>query len=115
MKYIIAIIQPTRLEPVKEALSHIEIFRLTVSDAQGIGRQKGHTEVYRGHEYHINFTSKVKLEIAVDDTYVEQTVQAIADAARTGKEGKIGDGKIFILPCEDAIRIRTRERGVEAL
>jgi nitrogen regulatory protein P-II 2 len=115
MKYIIAIIQPTRVDAVKEALSHIEIFRLTVSDAQGIGRQKGHTEVYRGHEYHINFTSKVKLEIVVDDKYVEQTVQAIMESARTGKEGKIGDGKIFILPCEDAIRIRTRERGAEAL
>ncbi len=115
MKYIIAIIQPTRVESVKDALSHIEIFRLTVSDAQGIGRQKGHTEVYRGHEYHINFTSKVKLEIAVDDRYVDQTVQAIVEAARTGKEGKIGDGKIFILPLEDVIRIRTRERGVEAL
>lgn len=115
MKYIIAIIQPTRLDAVKEALSHIEIFRLTVSDAQGIGRQKGHTEVYRGHEYHINFVGKVKLEIAVDDQYVEQTVAAIVDSARTGKEGKIGDGKIFILPCEDAIRIRTRERGTDAL
>jgi len=115
MKYIIAVIQPTKLEAVKEALSHIEIFRLTVSDAQGIGRQKGHTEVYRGHEYQVNFVSKVKLEIAVDDKYVEQTVAAIVDTARTGKEGKIGDGKIFILPCEDVIRIRTRERGVEAL
>ena len=115
MKYIIAIIQPTRLDAVKDALSHIEIFRLTISDAQGIGRQKGHTEVYRGHEYHINFVSKVKLEIAIDDKYVEQTVGAIVDSARTGKEGKIGDGKIFILPCEDAIRIRTRERGADAL
>ncbi|HEX7511250.1 MAG TPA: P-II family nitrogen regulator, partial [Chitinivibrionales bacterium] len=84
MKYIIAVIQPTKLEAVKEALSHIEIFRLTVSDAQGIGRQKGHTEVYRGHEYQVNFVSKVKLEIAVDDKYVEQTVAAIVDTARTG-------------------------------
>jgi len=115
MKYIIAIIQPTKLEAVKEALSHIDIFRLTVSDAQGVGRQKGHTEVYRGHEYQVNFVSKVKLEIALDDKYVEQTVAAIVDTARTGKEGKIGDGKIFILPCEDVIRIRTRERGVDAL
>lgn len=115
MKYVIAIIQPSRLEAVKEALSKIEVFRLTVSDAQGIGRQKGHTEVYRGHEYQINFVKKVKLEIALDDQYLEQTIQAITDAARTGKEGKIGDGKIFVLPLEDAIRIRTRERGVEAL
>jgi nitrogen regulatory protein P-II 1 len=115
MKYIVAIIQPTRLEAVKDALSRIELFRLTVSDAQGVGRQKGHTEVYRGHEYKINFVSKVKLEIVIDDQYVEQTVQAIIESARTGVEGKIGDGKIFILPCEDVIRIRTRERGVDAL
>jgi nitrogen regulatory protein P-II 2 len=115
MKYIIAIIQPTRLEAVKDALSRIELFRLTVSDAQGVGRQKGHTEVYRGHEYKINFVTKVKLEIAVDDKYVEQTIDAIIESARTGSVGKIGDGKIFILPCEDVIRIRTLERGVDAL
>jgi nitrogen regulatory protein P-II 2 len=115
MKYIIAIVQPSRLEAVKEALSTIEVFRLTVSDAQGIGRQKGHTEVYRGHEYQISFVRKVKLEIAVDDKYVEQAITCIADAARTGKEGKIGDGKIFILPLDDVMRIRTRERGSEGL
>jgi len=115
MKYIIAIIQPTKLEAVKEALSHIEVFRLTVSDVQGIGRQKGHTEVYRGHEYQINFINKVKLEIAVDDKYAELTIQTIADAARTGESGKIGDGKIFVLPLEEALRIRTSERGSEAL
>jgi len=115
MKYLIAIIQPTRIEAVKEALSHIEVFRCTISDVQGIGRQKGHTEVYRGHEYQINFIRKVKLEIAVDDQFVEPTIEAIVNAARTGEEGKIGDGKIFILPLEDAVRIRTRERGSEAL
>jgi nitrogen regulatory protein P-II 2 len=115
LKYIIAIIQPTRIDAVKEALSHIEMFRCTISDAQGIGRQKGHTEVYRGHEYHIQFVRKVKLEIAVDDKYVEPTVDAIVSAAKAGDEGKIGDGKIFILPLEDAVRIRTRERGSEAL
>ncbi len=115
MKFIVAIIQPSRLEAVKEALSTIEVFRLTVTEAQGIGRQRGHTEVYRGHEYHINFIHKVKLEIAVDDKYVEPTIEAIANAARTGAEGKIGDGKIFILPLEDVVRIRTRERGSEAL
>jgi nitrogen regulatory protein P-II 1 len=82
---------------------------------QGIGRQKGHTEVYRGHEYQINFIRKVKLEIAVDDQFVEPTIEAIVNAARTGEEGKIGDGKIFVLPLEDAVRIRTRERGSEAL
>lgn len=115
MKYVIAIIQPSRLEAVKEALSKIELFRLTVSDVQGIGRQKGHTEVYRGHEYQINFIRKVKLEIALDDEYLEPTIEAITDAARTGTEGKIGDGKIFVLPLEDVIRIRTRERGSDAL
>ena len=115
MKYIIAIIQPSRLEAVKEALSMIEVFRLTVSDVQGVGRQKGHKEVYRGHEYRINFISKVKLEIAVNDEFVEPTIDAISNAARTGEEGKIGDGKIFILPMDDVVRIRTRERGSEAI
>lgn len=115
MKYIIAIIQPTRLEAVKEALSNIEVFRLTVSDVQGFGRQKGHTEVYRGHEYTISFVNKVKLEIAAEDKYVEQILTAIEGAARSGEQGKIGDGKIFILPLEDCMRIRTRERGQDAL
>jgi nitrogen regulatory protein P-II 1 len=115
MKYIIAIVQPSRLDAVKEALSKIELFRLTVSDVQGMGRQHGHTEVYRGHEYHINFVPKVKLEIALDDRFVEPTISAISAAARTGEEGKIGDGKIFVLPLEEVVRIRTRERGSEAL
>ena len=115
MKYIIAIIQPSRLEAVKEALSEIEVFRLTVSDVQGIGRQKGHNEVYRGHEYKVNFVSKVKLEIAVNDEFAEPTVNAITAAAITGETGKIGDGKIFILPLEDVVRIRTRERGSDAI
>ncbi|HEX2957573.1 MAG TPA: P-II family nitrogen regulator [Chitinispirillaceae bacterium] len=115
MKYIIAIIQPSKLEVVKDALSKIEVFRLTVSDAQGFGRQKGHTEVYRGHEYKINFVNKVKIEIAVDDEYAESTIEAISNASRTGSEGKIGDGKIFMLPLEDVMRIRTRERGSDAL
>jgi len=108
-------VQPTRVEAVKEALSQIEVFRLTISDVQGIGRQKGHTESYRGHEYLIHFIRKVKLEIAVDDQYASQVIEAIADAARTGPEGRIGDGKIFVLPLEDVMRIRTRERGPEAL
>ena len=115
MKYIIAIIQPTRLEAVKSALSNIEVFRLTISDVQGIGRQKGHTETYRGHEYQINFVRKVKLEIAVDDKFVEPTIKAISLAARSGAEGKIGDGKIFMLPLEDVMRISTGERGTEAI
>lgn len=115
MKYLIAIVQPSRLEAVKDALSKIEVFRLTVSDVQGIGRQKGHTEIYRGHEYQINFVRKVKLEIALDDEYLEPTIEAISNAARSGPEGKIGDGKIFVLPLEEVVRIRTRERGSEAL
>jgi len=115
MKYIIAIIQPSRLDAVKEALSKIEQFRLTVSDVQGMGRQHGHTEVYRGHEYKISFIPKVRLEIALDDKYVEPTIEAISNAARSGAEGKIGDGKIFVMPLEDVIRIRTRERGSDAL
>lgn len=115
MKYIVAIIQPTRLEAVKEALSNIEVFRLTVTEAQGIGRQRGHTEVYRGHEYQVNFVRKVKLEIAVDDEFVEPTIEAISAAARTGSEGKIGDGKVFVLPLEEVVRIRTRERGSDAI
>ena len=115
MKYIIAIIQPTRLEAVKEALSEIDVFRLTVSDVKGAGRQRGHTEVYRGHEYQVNFVNKVKLEMAVNDDFVEVAIDAISNAAITGKEGKIGDGKIFILPMENAVRIRTKERGSDAI
>lgn len=115
MKYIIAVIQPSRLEAVKEALSTIEVFRLTISDAQGIGRQKGHKEVYRGHEYQVNLINKVKVEVAVNDEFVEATIDAISNAARTGEEGKIGDGKIFILPMDDVVRIRTRERGTDAI
>ena len=115
MRYIIAIVQPSRLEAVKDALSKVEVFRLTVSDVQGLGRQKGHTEVYRGHEYEVSLVRKVKLEIAVNEEFVEPTVEAIIRGARTGDEGSIGDGKIFILPLDDVIRIRTGERGGEAI
>ncbi|MBI2193228.1 MAG: P-II family nitrogen regulator [Planctomycetes bacterium] len=115
MKLIVAIIQPTKLEAVKDALSEVEVFRLTVSDVQGFGRQKGHTEVYRGHEYTVNLLRKVKLEIAVNDELVEPTISAIVKAGKTGEEGRIGDGKIFVLPLEDVIRIRTGERGNEAI
>ncbi len=115
MKLITAIVQPSRLESVKDALSKVEVFRLTVSDVQGIGRQKGHTEVYRGHEYEVNLIRKVKLEIVVNDDFVEPTIEAIIKGGRSGPEGKIGDGKIFVLPLEDCIRIRTGERGSEAI
>jgi len=114
MKLIVAIIQPSKLEAVKDALSEVEVFRLTVSDVQGFGRQKGHTEVYRGHEYTVNLLRKVKLEIAVNDDYAEATIEAIAKAGKTGEEGRIGDGKIFVLPLEEVVRIRTGERGAEA-
>ena len=115
MKLIIALIQPSKLEAVKEALSHVEVFRLTVMDVQGFGRQKGYTEVYRGHEITVNLLRKIELQIAVNEDFVEPTVNAIISAGRTGVEGKIGDGKIFILPMDDCIRIRTGERGPEAI
>ena len=115
MKFIIAIIQPARVEAVKEALTEIEVIRLTVTDCQGYGRQKGHTQVYRGHEYTVNLLRKVKLEIAVNDDFLEPTIAAILTTARKGEDGAIGDGKIFVLPMEDCIRIRTGERGTEAV
>jgi nitrogen regulatory protein P-II 2 len=115
MKLILPIIQPSKLEAVKEALNEVEVFRLTVVDVQGFGRQKGQSEVYRGHELTVNMLRKVQLQIAVNEDFVEPTVNAIIGAARTGPEGRIGDGKIFILPLEDCIRIRTGERGPEAI
>lgn len=115
MKLIIAIIQPSKLEAVKESLSHVEVFRLTVTEVQGFGRQKGYTEVYRGTETTVNLLRKIELQIAVNDDFVEPTVDAIIKAGRTGAEGKIGDGKIFILPLDECIRIRTGERGPEAI
>ncbi|MDZ4779408.1 MAG: P-II family nitrogen regulator [Planctomycetia bacterium] len=115
MKLIIAIIQPSRLEAVKAALTEVEVFRLTVMDVQGFGRQKGHTEVYRGHEFTVNLLRKVQLQIAVNDDFVEPTVNAIIKGGRSGETGNIGDGKIFVLPLEDCIRIRTGERGKEAI
>ena len=115
MKLIIAIIQPNRIEAVKEALTEVEVFRLTVMDVQGFGRQKGHTEVYRGHEISINLVRKVQLQIAVNEEFVEPTIDAILKGGRTGDAGQIGDGKIFVLPMDDCIRIRTGERGVEAI
>ncbi len=115
MKLIIAIIQPSCLEAVKDALTEVEVFRLTVMDVQGFGRQKGQTEVYRGHEVTVNLLRKVQLQIAVNEEFVEPTIGAIIKAGRTGPSGTIGDGKIFVLPLEDCIRIRTGERGHEAI
>ncbi|PQO42843.1 P-II family nitrogen regulator [Blastopirellula marina] len=115
MKLVIAIIQPSRLEAVKEALTEVEVFRLTVMDCQGFGRQKGHTEVYRGHEFTVNLLRKVQLQIAVNEDFVEPTIDAIVKGARSSDKGEIGDGKIFVVPMDDCIRIRTGERGPEAI
>ena len=115
MKLILAIIQPDKLESVKTALTEVEVFRLTVLDVQGFGRQRGQTEFYRGREISVNLLRKVQLQIAVNDEFVEPTVAAIVKGGRTGDSGEIGDGKIFVLPMDDCIRIRTGERGGEAI
>ena len=115
MKFIIAIVQPSKLEDVKAALSEVEVVRLTIMDVQGFGRQKGQTEVYRGREVSLNLLRKVQLQIAVNEEFVEPTVNAIIKGGRTGESGEIGDGKIFVLPMDDCIRIRTGERGPEAI
>jgi nitrogen regulatory protein P-II 2 len=115
MKLIIAIIQPSKLEDVKEALSKVEVVRLTIMDVQGFGRQKGQTEIYRGREITANLLRKVQLQIAVNEEFVEPTIDAIVEGGRSGDAGQIGDGKIFVLPMDDCIRIRTGERGPEAI
>ena len=112
MKLITAIVQPHRLDPVRESLTALGVHGMTVTDVKGYGRQKGHTEIYRGTEYEIAYLPKTKIEVAVDDSRVEAVVEAITGAARSGK---IGDGKIFISPIEDALRIRTGETGPDAL
>src|SRR6201991_3241409 len=112
MKKIEAIIKPFKMEDVKEALSEIGVEGMTVSEVKGFGRQKGHTEIYRGSEYTVDFLPKVKFEIIVLDSNVQRTVETIVRAARTGK---IGDGKVFVTPIEEAIRIRTEERGEAAI
>jgi nitrogen regulatory protein P-II 1 len=112
MKKIEAIIKPFKLDEVKEALHEIGLQGITVLEAKGFGRQKGHTELYRGAEYVVDFLPKVKLEIVVEDDMLDRAVEAIQNAAHTGR---IGDGKIFIVPIEDAIRVRTGERGREAI
>jgi len=112
MKKIEAIIKPFKLDEVKEALIESDITGITVSEVKGHGRQQGHTELYRGAEYVVDFLPKVKLEIFVNDEFVEKTVEIILENAKTGK---IGDGKIFIMPVEEAIRIRTGEKGKDAV
>ena len=112
MKLIIAIIKPFKLEEVKEALAEIGIEGMTVTEVKGFGRQKGHTEIYRGSEYTVDFLPKVKLEIVVADDIVTKTVDTIVKSAKTGK---IGDGKVFVSPVDDVIRIRTDEPGDAAI
>ena len=112
MKKIEAIIKPFKLDEVKDALHEIGLQGLTVTEAKGFGRQKGHTELYRGAEYVVDFLPKVKIELVLEDSLVERAVEAIVEAAHTGR---IGDGKIFITSVEEAIRIRTGERGGEAV
>lgn len=112
MKKVEAIIKPFKLDEVKEALNEIGIQGITVCEVKGFGRQKGHTELYRGAEYVVDFLPKIKLEIIVTEDIVTEVVEAIQNAAKTGR---IGDGKIFILPVEEVVRIRTGERGREAI
>jgi len=112
MKKIEAIIKPFKMEDVKEALSEVGVEGMTVSEVKGFGRQKGHTEIYRGSEYTVDFLPKVKFEIVISDDRVQRAVEAIVQAAKTGK---IGDGKVFVMPIEEAIRIRTEERGEAAI
>jgi len=112
VKKIEAIIKPFKLDDVKDALHEVGVSGITVTEVKGFGRQKGHTELYRGAEYVVDFLPKVKVEVVVEDDLAERTVEAIENAARTGR---IGDGKIFVLPVEQAIRIRTGDRGADAI
>jgi len=112
MKKIEAIIKPFKLDDVKDALTDVDISRITVSEVKGHGRQQGHTELYRGNEYVVEYLPKIKIEIIVNEEFVQKAIEAIIEGAKTGK---IGDGKIWVTPVEDVIRIRTGERGSEAV
>jgi nitrogen regulatory protein P-II 1 len=112
MKLIVAVLKPFKLDEVKEALKTLGVNGLTLTEAQGFGRQRGHTEVYRGAEYEVEFVPKIRLEILVDDAQVDEVTNAIVDSAGTGK---IGDGKVWIVPVEEVVRVRTGERGADAL
>jgi nitrogen regulatory protein P-II 1 len=112
VKKIEAVIKPFKLDDVKDALHEIGVSGITVTEVKGFGRQKGHTELYRGAEYVIDFLPKVKVEVVVEDVLVENVIEAITQAARTGR---IGDGKIFVLPIDEAVRIRTGDRGADAI
>ncbi|MHC4407326.1 MAG: P-II family nitrogen regulator [Planctomycetota bacterium] len=115
MKLVFAIIQPTKLDALREALDGIEVKRMTVCDAQGFGQQRGRTELYRGHEYRTTLLRKIAVEIAVNDDFLERTIEIVASAARTGPEGTIGDGKIFVMPVTEAFQISDGSRGPGAL
>ena len=115
MKLLIAIIQPTKLDAAREALERIGVTRMTVCDAMGYARQRGQTELYRGSEYQSNLLRKIALEIAVNDDFVEPTVECLLRVARTGTEGSIGDGKIFVLPMDEAVQIGGTMRGKGAI
>ena len=115
MKMVVAVIKPFKLDDVRAALSEVGVQGVTVTEVQGFGRQKGQTGVYRGHEFSLNLLRKVQLQIAVNEEFVEPTIEAIRKGGRSGEQGEIGDGKIFVLPLEDCIRIRTGERGPEAI
>jgi nitrogen regulatory protein P-II 1 len=112
MKLVTAIIKPFTLEDVKAALERIGVLGMTVSEVQGFGRQKGHTEIYRGAEYAVDFVPKIRVEVVVDEAQVDKTVDAVIEASRTGK---IGDGKVWVTPVDTVIRVRTGERGLDAL
>jgi nitrogen regulatory protein P-II 2 len=112
MKLITAIIKPFKLDDVRQAVADIGVQGITVTEVQGFGRQRGHTELYRGAEYRVDFLPKTKIELAVDDSIAEQVIEAITNVARTGK---IGDGKVFVSELEQAVRIRTGETGIEAV
>lgn len=112
MKLVTAIIKPFTLDDVKAALEQVGVLGMTVSEVQGYGRQKGHTEVYRGAEYSVDFVPKVRIEVLVDDTLGDKVVEAVVEAARTGK---IGDGKVWVTPVDTVVRVRTGERGIDAL
>jgi len=115
MKLIIAIIPPDRLESVKASLAKVDVYRLTLQDVQGFGRQKGRSEMFQGTNFQANLVRKVQLMIAVNDEFVDPTIDAIVDGGRAGTEGRIGDGKIFVLPLDECVRIRTGEHGPDAI
>jgi len=115
MKVVLAIIRPTKLDAVREALGRIEVTRMTIADAQGYGQQRGHGEMYRGREYQTLLLRKVAVEIVVNDDFLERTIETVIQAARTGPEGTIGDGKIFVLPADEVIQISDGSHGPGAV